>query len=524
MTYDVIVVGSGMAGLTASAFAAKARLKVLLCEKEETCGGLVNTFVRDGFVYDGGIRALENSGVLFPMLKALGVKVDFVKNQISIGIEDQIIRINSEENISDYQLLLNKLYPENMEEISQIVSEMRKIMHYMGVQYGIDNPVFMDMKKDREYLLKVILPWLFQYILTAPKIAKLDVPVEDFLRRFTGNISLIDIIAQHFFHNTPAFFALSYIKLYNDYHYPVGGTGKIIETLLSFIKAHQGTVKTNTQIVEIDPIAQQIKDTTGNAYTYKRLIWAADQKTFYRMINLDALPERKTRQAIDTHKKLINDKAGNDSIFTLYLGVNLPREYFSAKVSEHLFYTPNKIGQTQAGELPCHADRAEIENWLKKFFTFTTYEISCPVMRDATLAPAGKTGLIISVLFDYKLTKTIEAMGWYTDFKAFCETCILDVLDASIFPGIKAAIVHKFSSTPLSMEKYSGNADGAITGWAFSNHPIPAESRIPKIMNAVKTPVPHVVQAGQWTYSPSGLPISIITGKIAADKVIKDLG
>jgi hypothetical protein len=33
-----------------------------------------------------------------------------------------------------------------------------------------------------------------------------------------------------------------------------------------------------------------------------------------------------------------------------------------------------------------------------------------------------------------------------------------------------------------------------------------------------------VYQAGQWTYSPSGVPISILTGKLAADKAIKDLG
>ena len=42
-------------------------------------------------------------------------------------------------------------------------------------------------------------------------------------------------------------------------------------------------------------------------------------------------------------------------------------------------------------------------------------------------------------------------------------------------------------------------------------------------MNAIKTPIPGVYQAGQWTYSPSGLPISLLTGKIAADRVIKDL-
>jgi phytoene dehydrogenase-like protein len=73
------------------------------------------------------------------------------------------------------------------------------------------------------------------------------------------------------------------------------------------------------------------------------------------------------------------------------------------------------------------------------------------------------------------------------------------------------------------MEKYAGNSEGAITGWAFSNRPMPAENRLPKIASAIKTPVPGVFQAGQWTYSPSGLPTSILTGKLAADRVIKEL-
>jgi phytoene dehydrogenase-like protein len=181
------------------------------------------------------------------------------------------------------------------------------------------------------------------------------------------------------------------------------------------------------------------------------------------------------------------------------------------------------LGQSKAGELPIGADRSQIEKWLKDYFALTTYEIACPVLRDPSLAPEKQTGLIISVLFDYKLTKIIEEMGWYDDFKKLAETSMIEVLNSTIYPGIKAGVITQFSSTPITIEKYSGNSDGAITGWALNNHPIPAESRIPKIMNSVATPIPHVYQAGQWTYSPSGLPISIITGKIAADKVIRDI-
>ena len=139
------------------------------------------------------------------------------------------------------------------------------------------------------------------------------------------------------------------------------------------------------------------------------------------------------------------------------------------------------------------------------------------------MAPDGKTGLIISVLFDYHLTRSIQEMGWYEEFKTLCEECMLTTLDGSIFPGIRDAILQQFSSTPLTMQHYVNTTDGAIVGWAFTNDPIPAESRLPKIMKAIQTPIPAVLQAGQWTYSPAGFPVALITGKLAADQAIKEL-
>ena len=523
MNYDAIVIGGGIAGLTASAYLAKAGLTTLLCEKENTCGGLVNIFERDGFVYDGGIRAIENSGVLLPMLKHLGLDIQLVKNHVSIGIEDHVIHIDSEDSIVDYQALLNQLYPDSRNEINQIILQIQKIMHYMGVQYGIDNPIFLDMKKDRAYLIRVILPWMVKYALTVSKITALNEPVEGFLKRFTQNQSLLDIITQHFFRQTPAFFALSYIKLYLDYYYPLGGTGKFTEKMAAFIERHQGKISTNTEIISVNPETHSVTDTQGSIYEYRRLIWAADQKSLYRFIDVENISDAKIKKAITDRREEIADKSGNDFVLTLYLGLNLEKDYFSSKTSEHFFYTPSRIGQSAAGAIPINADQNAIKKWLETFFAMTTYEISCPVMRDSTMAPPGKTGLIVSVLFDFKLTQYIEKMGWYQDFKSFCEACIINKLEESIYPGIKNAILHKFISTPVTMAKIAGNTDGAITGWAFSNNPMPAENRLPKILNAVKTPVPDVFQAGQWTYSPSGLPISILTGKLAADSVIKKL-
>jgi phytoene dehydrogenase-like protein len=523
MEYDAIVVGGGIAGLTSTAYLAKAGLNIMLCEKEPSCGGLVNSFMRDGFVFDGGIRAMENSGVLIPMLKHLGVELDLVRNHVSMGIEDRVIRLESEANVADYQSFLEGLYPQNRSEISKIVEQIKLIMKYMQVQYGIDNPIFLDMKRDREYLMKEILPWMVKYVMTLPKIKALNQPVVDFLRRYTDNQSLLDIISQHFFQQTPAFFALSYINLYLDYNYPLGGTGKLVDKLTSFIESHGGKINTKTDICMIDPENRTIMDAQGNQYKYQKLVWAADLKSFYRLIYLENIRDPQVKEAVVYRQAEIADKVGNDSIYTVYLEVNLDKNYFERIASEHFFYTPSRRGQSLAGPIPLNSGRDEIERWLQQFFSLTTYEISIPVLRDSSLAPVGQSGLIMSVLFDYALTQRIQEMGWYEPFKSFCERCVLATLDGSVYPGIQQAVLRQFSSTPLTMERLAGNSEGAITGWSFTNHPIPAENRLPRIMNSINTPVPHVFQAGQWTYSPSGLPISIITGKLAADRVKKEI-
>ena len=83
--YHTIVAGGGIAGLTAAAFLARAGQNVLLVEKNRECGGLVNSFTRDGFHFDAGVRALEDAGIIFPMLKELGITLPVAKSPVSVG-------------------------------------------------------------------------------------------------------------------------------------------------------------------------------------------------------------------------------------------------------------------------------------------------------------------------------------------------------------------------------------------------------------------------------------------------------
>jgi phytoene dehydrogenase-like protein len=515
--YRTIVVGGGIAGLTATAYLARDGHAPLLCEKEGTLGGLVRTFVRGGIHYDAGIRSLENCGVVLPMLRDLGLDIPLVESPVSIGVEGNSIDVRSSGSLKAYQNMLGNLYPRSREEIDAIVAEIRRVMGYMDVLYGIDNPLFMDLTHDPAYLLKVVLPWMVRYALTVPRISALNDPIEGRLRRLTQNQSLIDLIAQHFFRETPAFFALSYFSLYQDYYYPLGGTGALPESLASYARAHGATIATGTEIVAVDPERYTVTDAEGQVVRYGRLIWAADPHALYRAIDVPAIESEPVRAAVADRMAAMAGKRGGDSVYMLFLGLELDPSYFSSRMCAHHFYTPSRVGQSQAGPLPLGKSREEILSWVDRFLPLTTFEISCPALRDPALAPPGQTGLIVSLLFDYDLTRQIADEGWYAEFKAHMDEGILAVLEGSIFPGILSAVVDRFSSTPLTLARLTGNTDGAITGWAFSGGPIPAEHRTMAIARSVRTPLPDIYQAGQWTYSPSGLPISILTGKLAAD-------
>ena len=159
----------------------------------------------------------------------------------------------------------------------------------MDVLYGIENPVFKDLKHDRDFIFKKLLPWLPKFIFTVGKINRLNMPIEDYLGKIVKNPSLRDIISQHFFKNTPAFFAMSYFSLYLDYFYPKGGVGKLAEALENKILECGGEIKSETKIIEVIADKCLVRDQNNITYKYDNLIWAADLKTLYRIAETEGL-------------------------------------------------------------------------------------------------------------------------------------------------------------------------------------------------------------------------------------------
>ena len=140
------------------------------------------------------------------------------------------------------------------------------------------------------------------------------------------------------------------------------------------IQAFNGDILPNTVIKKIHADQQVIVDENNNEYYYEDLVWAADLKNFYTIVSLGNLAP-KIREKFETTKALMAKGRPSESVFSLYLEVDLPVSYFKKSFNGHLFYTPSRkgLGNINKSELKGilekwgETDKEEVLSWLDRF-------------------------------------------------------------------------------------------------------------------------------------------------------------
>lgn len=524
----VVIVGAGMSGLTAGAYLLRGGHDVVILEKTSDVGGLVHAFRERGFLFDTGPRAVANAGILIPMLEDLGIELPLIKGEVSMGIEDHIVHFDSHENIDDYIRSLHSLFPEAGGEIGRIERRIRSHTRMARVLNKVANPFFRNPRKDPRYLFFELLPWLPSFLAVVVRTGLSHRSIEDALSSFSGHPSLNDMVSQYFFKGTPANFAFGYFESFQDYRYPPGGTATIPKALARKVRSDGGDIRTNTEVVEIDPVGKTLVDRNGRRYAYDLMLWTADLKALYRRVDDGRLAPRIRAAVRHEREKYLSARSG-ESVFSIFLAVDEPPETFRKISRGHFIYTPSRKG---LGEI--HRERLdriktdfdgitkpELFRWLEDFCLYNSYEISIPVLKDRSLAPEGTTGLIISLLFDGELLRLVEKAGWYEEWKEKTTEHMLEVLQRSVYPDINGKILFQKTATPMTLMKRFDNENGAITGWSLEEEP-PVPRSLTGIGASVETAIPYLYKSGQWSYSPSGVPIAILTGRFAAKTISRD--
>ena len=150
--YDVIIIGSGIGGLTCGALLSKRGYKVLVLEQHYQVGGYCSSFKRNNFIFNTGVEnisGLWEKGPINYLLRELNLNKDdlFVKNSIRIIFKGKAIDFNSLEGF--IEALIDMFPPKEKENIIAFFDEARKAYEecYREAEvYGTPLPVELIVK------------------------------------------------------------------------------------------------------------------------------------------------------------------------------------------------------------------------------------------------------------------------------------------------------------------------------------------------------------------------------------------
>jgi phytoene dehydrogenase-like protein len=513
--FDVIVIGGGLAGLCAGAYITRSQHSLLLCEQADQTGGYFRTFNNNGFHFDAGIKAIENAGMLIPMLKQLGLenKVDLRRYTSALALNEQFLSLRNNYDFNHFFNILGRKFPHEQKGLKLLSSQADRIGRWVDVISTLPNPLFENYKS----ILPRMPVWFFQNIPGLLKFKStgklLEIPLTEFLAKYVSDRSLINILSELFFYGTPAIFGLGYSKVFMDYYYPYKGVQSLTDSLSDYIMEHGGEIKTNSRVKRIITENGRVKGVqleNDNIIKAKFVISASDMhSTFIDMLYSPETPVR-------YRERLQKADIGESSV-CVFLSVDIPPDKIPVQGCPHIYFMPDDEGIG-------HEDSMDID-----FFARSPIEISIPSLINPELAPNGKSAVIVSAVarYDFHNNWNLNNHHSSNDYCILKEKVADQLTEtaAKLIPGLKEHIISRHVATPHTYHRYTLNTGGSICGWTYDRiNTFHQKGTGSGVRNSVLTPIKGLLQSGHWTMYPGGAPVCILTGRLAADYICRQFG
>ena len=500
-TYNSIIIGSGLGGLTAGALLALWGKKVLVLEQHYIAGGCATAFKRKDFLMEVGLHeidGLHEQDFKRPIMELLGLfdGVEFIKIPELYHIrkggfsyvlpegkqaKEQLIRDfpKEEKSINDFFVTIEKLYKE-MHQMPRSKWFRRLIHPLMPLLY----PTIARTSRltAGEWLDKHFKDERLKTILTANMCYYTDDPF---------NLSLMYfLVAQG-----------SYLN--GGGHFVKGGSQALSNYLVHFIEQHGGQVLTGKYAKEI---LIENNRAVGVAYqdTFNRTI--PMEKVYADTVIANAAQPNVAQMLPEPQRSALQKRIGKlrpaCSLLSVYLGFNIDLRELGVT------HYSNIILNKALKSLKDMKDDAH-SPWTERSFTFVNYGVI-----DAQLCPKGKSFGVICTTDYLADWEELDDKDYQKQKEEVART-LLNRLEKE-YPTILNYLEYYEVATPKTIQRYTLNPAGTAYGYVQS-----IGQTGPSREKMTASPVRNLYFSSAWAPSGGGYSGAIYSGFFTAKAMNK---